>query len=79
MAFPEESRGLELSTVAPSSKLTEPVGVPALLEAVTLAVNVTDWPRSEVLLDELNTSVVGASIVCVKVVAVLAANVVSPP
>ena len=33
-----------LSTVIPSSKLTEPVGVPAPVGPVTVAVRVTGWP-----------------------------------
>src|SRR5580658_2184914 len=49
-------------TVVPSSKVTVPVGVPdpgAL--AVTVVVNVTDWPKSEGLADELTLVLVPSS------------------
>ena len=37
---------------APSKNDTVPVGVPAPVVTVTLAVNVTDWPNAEGLLEE---------------------------
>jgi hypothetical protein len=41
--------------VAPSLKVTVPEGVPLPgAVAVTVAVNVTDWPETEGLADELN-------------------------
>jgi len=43
--------------VAPSLKLTVPVGTP-LPEAVTAAVSVTAWLNTEVLADELKLVVV---------------------
>jgi hypothetical protein len=42
MAWPEPFRTPVPSMIGPSDKVTVPVGTPP--EAVTVAVNVTDWP-----------------------------------
>src|ERR1043166_7754668 len=55
--------------VAPSLKVTVPVGVPAPGEtALTVAVKVTDWPNTEGFCDEATaTALVALLTVCVKV------------
>src|SRR5205823_4446403 len=67
--------------VAPSLKVTVPVGVPAPgLFAVTVAVNVTACPDSDGLAEELTTVVVPAFFtVSVSVLEVLPLKVASPP
>ena len=42
--------------VEPSKKVTLPVGLPE--ELVTVAVKVTDWPKSEVFVEDVNAVVV---------------------
>ena len=61
------------SVVAPSLKVTVPVGVPAPGEtALTVAVKVTDWPETDGLAEELTEAVVLAGLtVCVNGEAVL--------
>ena len=65
--------------VKPSLKPTRPVSVPAPgLSGVTVAVNVTAWPKVEGLAEELSVIVVLTGLtVCVSAV-VLALNLVSP-
>ena len=61
-AWPDPSTAtLEASTVLPSIKVTVPTGVPPL--EVTVAVKVTDCPKTEGLGDEL-TVVVVANVFC---------------
>jgi len=51
------------SVVAPSKKLTEPVGIVVLPAGpVTVAVNITDWPKVDGFSDETST-VVDAAVV----------------
>src|ERR1043166_1826924 len=51
--------------VAPSLKVTLPVGVPLPGElALTVAVKVTDWPYTEVLVEEPRVVVVGSLFTC---------------
>ena len=58
VAWPE-LRVLVASAVAPSLKMTVPVGVPvAGAVAVTVAVNVTNWPKTEGLAEEATAVVV---------------------
>src|ERR1700683_1825264 len=62
LATPEPFSVAVPSTVVPSSKVTVPVGVPepgAL--AVTVVVNVTDWPKSDGFVDELTLVLVPSS------------------
>ena len=69
------------SAVAPSLKVTVPPGVPAPgLFADTVAVKVTDWPKSDGLADE-TTAVVVASLftVCVNEAETLPVKFASPP
>src|SRR5579884_359417 len=67
--------------VAPSLKLTVPVGVPEPgTETLTVAVKVTDWPTTEGLADELRLVDVPAWFtVWVRVALVLVVKLVSPP
>ena len=66
--------------VAPSMKSTVPVGVPAPGETgATVAVNVTDWPKTLGLVSEVSAVVVSAWFtVCETAVEVLVAKLVSP-
>jgi hypothetical protein len=67
--------------VAPSLNVTLPAGVPAPGEAaLTVAVNVTDWPRTVGLVEE-STAVVVLSLLTVWLALgeVLVAKVLSPP
>jgi len=43
----------------PSKKVTVPVGVPVLATGDTVAVNVTDWPKTLGLTEEVTLVVVG--------------------
>lgn len=64
----------------PSRKLTVPLGVPAPGDAAeTVAVNVTDWPKTEGLTDDV-TAVVVLSLftTCDSTADVLPVNVPSP-
>ena len=66
--------------VPPSLKTTVPVGVPVPgAVAVTVAVKVTDWPKTEGLADEV-TAVVGLDLltVCVSVDELLTLKLPSP-
>ena len=66
--------------VAPSLKVTVPVGMPVPgAVAITVAVKVTDCPKTEGLIDELTAVVVLALLtVCVKVDEALALKLPSP-
>ncbi len=64
--------------VDPSTKLTNPDGVPAPPGPATVAVNVTAWPTTEGFIDVRSVVVVGALTVCVKGEAALEAKVLSP-
>src|SRR5262249_51476130 len=68
--------------VAPSEKITVPVGFPAAvppgLLTVTVAVNVTDWPGVEGVADELTPVLGGALLTVWLSEPVLAAKVLSP-
>ena len=68
------------SAVAPSLKMTLPVGVPVPgAGTVTVAVNVTDCPEHDGLAEEPRAVVVLALlIVCVKLVEVLVLKLPSP-
>src|SRR3989442_13449307 len=60
------------SVVAPSLNVTGPTGVPAVPgEAVTVAVNVTDWPAHVAACDELRVVVVVATAATMTVPGVL--------
>src|SRR5262245_6267257 len=59
VARPVASSGAEPSRVLPSRKKTVPIGVPA--GEVTVAVSVSNCPRTAVASDELSVVVVGAS------------------
>ena len=52
VADPEELSDAEPSVVAPSRKVTVPVGTPAPEEGWTVAVKVTDCPNTEGLAEE---------------------------
>ena len=69
------------NVAAPSLNVTVPVGVPAPgATAATVAVNVTDWPNTEGLADEVSEVVVLAMVtVCETVLEVLVFKFVSPP
>jgi hypothetical protein len=55
LAWPELSVPVPI-TFEPSLKVTVPVGVPAPgLAALTVAVNVTDWPNTDGFADETRT------------------------
>ena len=66
--------------VAPSKKFTVPVGVPAPgAVAVTVAVNVTDWPKTDGFAEETTAVLVAAWFtVCVIAGEVLPVKFVSP-
>jgi hypothetical protein len=66
--------------VAPSRKLTVPVGDPAPgAFTVTVAVNVTDWPKTDGLADEARVVVVFALLTtCETAVLVLVLKLPSP-
>src|SRR5437667_11135432 len=70
-----------LSVVAPSLKMTEPVGVPAPGEtALTVAVNVTDWPNTDGLTDEASAVLLLASLTaCVNTAEAQPCYVAPPP
>src|SRR5438067_9897795 len=72
-------RLLVASAVAPSLKVTVPVGVPTPGEtAATVAVKVTDWPDTDGLVEEVSVVVVLAALtVCVKVEDVLEVKLAS--
>ena len=64
--------------VAPSLNVTEPVGVPAAPE-VTVAVKVTDWPKTDGLDADITVlTVAGKLTACVTMFDVLAAKLASP-
>jgi hypothetical protein len=66
------------SVVAPSLKVTVPVGVPAV--EVAVAVNVTDCPNLLGFSDEVRVVELAAGFtVCVSAVEVLVEKVASPP
>jgi len=65
------------SVVAPSLKVTLPVGVPAAVE-VTVAVKVTDWPLADGFTEEVSAVDVVPFTVCVSTDEVLPAKLVSP-
>src|SRR5438105_3092393 len=69
-----------VTELAPSLKLTVPVGVPAPGKlAVTVAVNVTLWPNTDGFADDVSAVLVLAWFtVCVSVALVLVAKLVSP-
>src|SRR6266404_5675800 len=68
---------LVANAVAPSLKVTVPVGVP--LVPLTAAVNVTDWPNTEGFSEELTVVVVEPLLtVCVNAAEVLLVKVASP-
>ena len=63
--------------VAPSLKVTVPVGVPV---PVTVAVNVTDWPKTDGFTLEPSTVVDGVEFTtCVRMLDVLPLSFASPP
>src|SRR5438093_7705715 len=66
--------------LAPSLKFTVPLGVPAPgAVAFTVAVNVTDWPNTDGLADELRlVDVLAWFTVCVSTALVLVVKFVSP-
>ena len=68
------------NVAAPSLKVTVPVGVPVPgAVAVTVAVKVTDWPKTEGLTEEATAVVVLALLtVCVKLGDVLVLKLTSP-
>ena len=64
--------------VAPSLNVTVPVGVTDPDVCVTVAVNVTDWPNTDGLSDEINVVVVPALLTAINgLVLVLAASALS--
>ena len=71
VAWPELS-ALVASAVAPSLKMMVPVGVPAPgAVAVTVAVKITDWLKTDGLADEVSTVVELARLTfCAKLVCV---------
>jgi hypothetical protein len=79
VAWPE-LRVLVATGMPPSLKMTVPVGVPVLGDvAVTVAVKVTDWPKTEGLADEAIAVVVLALLtVCVRVDELLELKLPSP-
>ena len=79
VAWPE-LRVLVPIGVAPSLKVTVPVGVPVPgAVGVTVAVKVTDWPKTEGLTEETPAVVVPALLtVCVKLGEVLVLKLASP-
>ena len=79
VAWPE-LRVLVPIGVASSLKVTVPVGVPVPgAVGVTVAVKVTDWPKTEGLTEEITTVVVPALLtVCVKFAEVLVLKLTSP-
>jgi hypothetical protein len=79
VACPPESVFV-LSAVAPSLKITVPVGVPDPgTVALTVAVNVTDWPKTDGFAEDVAAIVLLALLTtCVKVGEVLVLKLVSP-
>jgi hypothetical protein len=76
---PPALSGPDPSEVAPSENVTVPVGVPPAV-LVTVAVNVTDWPPTEGLSDEVSNVALGFRlIICMMGLAVLEAKFGSPP
>jgi hypothetical protein len=77
VAFPAEMVPVPIAA-RPSKNVTVPVGVPVVV-LLTVAVNVTDWPKFEGL-PELATVVVEASplTVCDTAAEVLGSKVASP-
>jgi hypothetical protein len=69
------------NVLVPSLNVTVPVGVPeAGLVAVTVAVNVTDWPKTDGLADEVRVVLLEAWLTfCVNAVDVLPVKLESPP
>lgn len=69
------------SVVAPSLNVTLPVGVPEPgAETVTVAVKVTDCPKTDGFTLEMSAVVVGSGFtICESVVDVLVRSLVSPP
>lgn len=67
--------------VAPSLKVTVPVGVPLPGEfALTVAVKVTDWPETDGFAEDVTDVVVSSVLtVCVKAELVLVLKLPSPP
>ena len=64
--------------IVPSLKVIAPVGVTP--ELVTVAVNVTDFPKTEGFALDVRVVVVAALLtVCINVVLVLVLDLVSPP
>src|SRR5689334_15022701 len=74
-------RVLVASEVAPSLKVTVPVGVPLPgATALTVAVIVTDWPNTDGFTEDASAVVLPALLTfCVKAEEVLVAKLVSPP
>ena len=78
VAWPAALRATDRRTVDPCSKFTVPAGVPPPPVHVTVAVNVTGWPGSEGLFEEVSVAVVSATTVCARFAVVLAENDMSP-
>ena len=68
----------EPSTLIPSLNVTDPVIVPAVAE-VTVAVNVTVWPKTDGFAEAITDVEVTASTVCVSAGDVLAKKSAPPP
>jgi hypothetical protein len=68
------------SVVEPSRNVTVPVGVPEPgATALTVAVNVTDWPNTDALTDDVTVvELESLATVCVIAAEVLLAKLVSP-
>jgi hypothetical protein len=78
VATAEAFNALDPSVVAPSLNVTVPVAVPGAVE-VTVAVKVTDCPKSDGLADDtIAVAVAGKLTACVTVFDVLAAKLASP-
>ena len=81
LAWPDPLRVLVPRDVAPSKNSTEPAGVPVPgAVAVTVAVNVTDWPNFDGFADEDSAVLVSDfCTTCVSALDVLVLKFPSPP
>jgi len=77
VATPEAFNAPVPRTVAPSLKVTVPVGVPGAVD-VTVAVNVTDWPAVDGFSEDATAVAVVPLTTCVTTEDVLDAKVASP-
>ena len=73
VAFPLLLRIAVPRVIEPSMKVTEPVGVPVPDAGLTVAVNVTAWPKTDELSEEVRLVVVAVAALTVSVAAVVVA------